>query len=334
VEARHLRYALALAEHQHFGRAAAAVGIAQPPLSKQIADLEREVGTRLFDRTPAGVFPTAAGEAFLARARRALTEMGAAATDAGRAARGEVGRLRIGFVGSALLELLPAVLGRFTHDHDNVRLEMHEMSSTRSAAALVEGEVDVSIGRGAPRGVGAETLLSVTAGRDNLIAVVGRSHPYCGQPSVRVDQLRQQPLIVAPSADEPATIAKVRALLEPSSDADASSANASADRLTEARDVHTIVGLAACGIGVGLGPACMRAIRRPDAWFCEVLPHCPLPDLVLSVRAADRSPVLAAFLDTCKPAIPLSAPLWTPSVERQAEPYFTGTDRRGSRYRS
>src|ERR1700737_4714585 len=67
VELRHLRYALALAEHQHFGRAAEAVGIAQPPLSKQIAALEREVGTALFDRTPRGVYPTAAGEAFLAR---------------------------------------------------------------------------------------------------------------------------------------------------------------------------------------------------------------------------------------------------------------------------
>ena len=72
MELRHLRYALALAEHQHFGRAAEAVGIAQPPLSKQIAALEREVGTALFDRTPRGVYPTPAGEAFLARARRVL----------------------------------------------------------------------------------------------------------------------------------------------------------------------------------------------------------------------------------------------------------------------
>ncbi|MGH3098491.1 MAG: LysR family transcriptional regulator, partial [Streptosporangiales bacterium] len=79
MEARHLRYAIALAEQQHFGRAAKAIGIAQPPLSKQIAALESELGTRLFDRTPRGAFPTAAGEAFLARARRSLAEMAAAA---------------------------------------------------------------------------------------------------------------------------------------------------------------------------------------------------------------------------------------------------------------
>lgn len=91
MEARHLRYAVALAEHAHFGRAATALGIAQPPLSKQIAALEREVGARLFDRTRRGVFPTAAGTAFLVRARAALAEIGAASVDAARAARGESG---------------------------------------------------------------------------------------------------------------------------------------------------------------------------------------------------------------------------------------------------
>jgi DNA-binding transcriptional LysR family regulator len=288
VEARHLRYALALAEHQHFGRAAAAVGIAQPPLSKQIADLEREVGARLFSRTPAGVFPTAAGDAFLNHARRALEEMSAATADAGRAARGEVGRLRIGFIGSALLELLPSVLGRFGREHPHVRLGLHEMSTARSASALVAGEVDIAVGRGAPRGAGAESLHSVTVGRDNLVAVVGLGHPHAGRPSVRVDQLRQQPLIVAPVSDEPATMAGVLTLL----------GDPGLVGITEARDVHTIIGLAACGIGVGLGPACMRVAVRPDTWLCEVAPKVALPDLVLSFRAADPSPVLAAFLDT------------------------------------
>src|SRR5919201_4738816 len=120
METRHLRYALALAEHQHFGRAAASLGIAQPPLSTQIAALEREIGERLFDRTSRGVFPTAAGDAFLARARTALAEMSLARIDAGRAARGETGRLRIGFTGSALLDPLPGVLGRFRRTHPAV----------------------------------------------------------------------------------------------------------------------------------------------------------------------------------------------------------------------
>ncbi|MDQ0779609.1 DNA-binding transcriptional LysR family regulator [Streptomyces aurantiacus] len=296
MEARHLRYALALAEHEHFGRAAGALGIAQPPLSKQIADLEREVGARLFDRTRQGVFPTAAGDAFLTRARRALDEIAAAVVEAGRAARGETGRLRLGFIASALLEPLPTVLGRFGRERPDVRLELHEMATSRSTAALVAGELDVAITLGRPRGAGAERLVSVPIGHDHLIAVVSTVHPYAGQPSVSVDQLRQQPLIVAPGEDEPVIVAGLRTLLGEDS--------AALGGATVARDIHTIIGLAASGVGVGLGPSRMLAAPRPGAWFCEVTPRTPLPDLVLSFTARDRSPALNAFLDTIRKNCP------------------------------
>ncbi|GGX85722.1 LysR family transcriptional regulator [Streptomyces minutiscleroticus] len=299
MEARHLRYALALADHQHFGRAAAALGIAQPPLSQQIAALERELGARLFDRTARGVFPTAAGEAFLVRARQALAEMAAAVSDAGRAARGETGRLRLGFIGSALLELLPSLLNRFARGHPDVRLGLQEMSTCRSAAALLAGELDVAVGRGAPRGAGAEDLVSVTVGRDRLVAVVGAAHPFAGQAEVSVEQLRGEHLIVAPADEEPLVAARLAALLGEGADSPARTGG-----ITEARDVHTIIGLASCGIGVGLGPACMRAAARRGTWVCEVSPRVELPELVMSFRARDRSPVLAAFLDTTREVCP------------------------------
>ncbi|MGW2331395.1 LysR family transcriptional regulator [Streptomyces sp. NPDC001700] len=299
MEARHLRYALALADHRHFGRAAASLGIAQPPLSQQIAALERELGARLFDRTARGVFPTAAGEAFLARARRALAEMSGAVSDAGRAARGETGRLRLGFIGSALLELLPSLLGRFIRERPEVRLGLHEMSTCQSATALLGGELDISIGRGAPRGAGAEELVSLTVGRDQLVAVVGAAHPFAGQPRVTVEQLRGQHLIVAPEDEEPVVAGWLDALL-----GDGTGAAAPGGGVTDARDVHTIIGLASCGVGVGLGPACLRAAPRPGTWVCEVSPRVELPDLVMSFRAQDRSPVLAAFLDTARELCP------------------------------
>ncbi|MFF9732123.1 LysR family transcriptional regulator [Streptomyces albidoflavus] len=279
MEARHLRYAVALAEHAHFGRAATALGIAQPPLSKQIAALEREVGARLFDRTRRGVFPTAAGTAFLVRARAALAEIGAASVDAARAARGESGRLRLGFIASALLDPLPGVLRRFSRERPGVRLDLHEMASSRSSAALADGELDVAVTLGRPRGIGAERLVSVPVGHDHLVAVVGSGHPYAGRRSVAVAQLLHQPLILASGEDEPAAAV--------------------------ARDVHTVIGLAACGVGVGLGPSRMLAAPRPGTWFCEVTPRTPLPDLVLSFSPEDRSPVLDAFLDVVRANCPV-----------------------------
>jgi DNA-binding transcriptional LysR family regulator len=290
MEARHLRYALALAEHQHFGRAAASLGIAQPPLSTQIAGLEREVGERLFERTPRGVFPTAAGDAFLVRARRALEEMTSATVDAGRAARGETGRLRIGFIGSALLDPLPSVLAPFRRAHPEVALTMTEAASPESTAALLAGTLDVAVGRGAPVGPGAETLVTVAIKTDDLVAVVAATHPLAGQRQIGIEQLLGERLIISPPGSEPWVAAVLRELFPAQSLEDA----------INARDVHTIVGLAACEAGVGLGPSSIRRIDRRDVRFCRVTPPVRLPDLHLSFRAHDRSPVLAAFLQVLR----------------------------------
>ncbi|MFI5589444.1 LysR family transcriptional regulator [Amycolatopsis sp. NPDC051758] len=292
MEARHLRYALALADHQHFGRAAASLGIAQPPLSAQIAAVEREVGERLFDRTSRGVFPTAAGAAFLARARRALDEMTAARVEAGRAARGETGLLRMGFIGSALLDPLPGVLGRFRKNRPDVRLDLREMSSPQAAAALVAGDLDVAVGRGNPRGAGAENLVTVPIGADHLVAVVGTAHPFAGHAEIRLEQLAAEHLIMSAPEQEPAVAAHLRTLFGPDATV--------LDAATTSRDVHTIIGLAACGVGVGVGPARMRLVTRKDISFCDIAPRFRLPDLQMSFRAAESSPVLAAFLDVVR----------------------------------
>ena len=278
MDVRQLRYALALAEHQHFGRAAAAVGIAQPPLSKAIAQLEGEVGFRLFDRTRQGVFPTAAGEALLARARRIDQELTAAALDAQRAARGETGSLRIGFISSALLSLLPPVLRRFRAEHPEVRLQLQEMVTVESSRALVAGELDVIICRGAPRGRGVQQLVSVAVSRDYLIGVVSTSHPFAGQQRISLDQLRRQPLVIAPPQDEPAVIKTMRDVLPDLG---------AWPGVTHAANAQTIMGLAACGFGVGLCPQDVRTAPRPDTWMCRYpsAGRPAQPDVGIPIRA-------------------------------------------------
>ncbi|GAB3668106.1 LysR family transcriptional regulator [Actinocorallia lasiicapitis] len=294
MEARHLRYALALAEHRHFGRAAAALGIAQPPLSKQIADLERKVGAPLFRRTGHGVFPTAAGEALLRRARIVIAEMEAIGGDVGRAARGESGELRLGFVGSALIDLLPAVLGRFGTERPRVRLRLEERSSAGCAAALAEGALDAILTRGAPRGSNVERMRSVTVGHDRLVALLPRAHPLAGPGPIELDRLRGLTLITAPPDEEPATAATLPAF-DPG-------------RIIHARDVHTIAGLVACGVGVGIGPSCVRRVIRPDVRVRDIAPEVDLPPLMLSYRDDDPSPVLDAFLAVVRAVRPSAGP--------------------------
>src|SRR5829696_2311030 len=130
MELRHLRYFVAVAEELHFGRAASRLRIAQPPLSRQIRDLEREVGTALFERVPRGVELTPAGRAFLPEARQTLSQAERAQRTAQRAGRGEIGRLRVGFVEAAAYSgILPDVLGFFRMHLPNIGLSLFEMDA-------------------------------------------------------------------------------------------------------------------------------------------------------------------------------------------------------------
>jgi DNA-binding transcriptional LysR family regulator len=311
MDVRQLRYALALAEHQHFGRAAAAVGIAQPPLSKAIAQLEGEVGARLFDRTRQGVFPTAAGEALLARARRIDQELTAAALDAQRAARGETGSLRIGFNNSAMLSMLPPVLRRFRVEHPEVRLSLEEMVTVESSRALVAGELDAIVCRGAPRGPGVQQLVSVAVSRDYVIGIVNTGHPFAGQQRISLDQLRRQPLVVALPEDEPAIRKTLR---------DVFPDLGGWPGVTYAGDTQTIMGLAACGFGVGLGPQDMRTAARSDTWMFDIRPRVALPSLTLAFRSDHRSPSLSALLAVVAETCPVARSALMGLQHSRAEP--------------
>src|ERR1700730_14281889 len=112
MELRHIRYFLAVAEERHFTRAAAKVGIGQPPLSQQIKDLEAEIGTPLFRRLAHGAELTAAGEAFLEGVKEMPALAERATKAAQRAARGETGSPRVGFTASAAVHTVRAVCRR------------------------------------------------------------------------------------------------------------------------------------------------------------------------------------------------------------------------------
>src|SRR5918998_2446596 len=146
MELRHLRYFVAVAEELNFGRAAARLHIAQPPLSRQIRDLEREVGAPLFERVPRGVELTPAGKAFLPEARLTLAQAERAQRTAERAARGETGRLRVGFVEAATYSgILPDVLGFFRMHLPNIGLSLFELTSPQQDEALREGRIDLGL---------------------------------------------------------------------------------------------------------------------------------------------------------------------------------------------
>src|SRR5512145_2691290 len=145
MELRHLRYFVAVAEALSFARAARALNLSQPPLSRQIRALEEELGTALFARTKRSVALTPAGAALLPDARRLLREADALRVGARKHALGEVGTLALGFIGMAAYNVLPDLLPAFHRAHPGVRLALREATSDVLLAALRQGEIDAGV---------------------------------------------------------------------------------------------------------------------------------------------------------------------------------------------
>ena len=147
MELRHLKYFIAVAEELHFGRAAQRLCIAQPPLSRQIKLLEEEIGVVLLERTKRRVVLTTAGEIFLADAKVSVAQAEGAIRNAQRAARGEIGKLAIGFVHSAGYNKIPLLFRLMHTRYPEVSLSLDEMTIEEQEEALRTNQIDVGIVR-------------------------------------------------------------------------------------------------------------------------------------------------------------------------------------------
>jgi DNA-binding transcriptional LysR family regulator len=182
-----------LAEELHFGRAAQRLAISQPPLSLNIQQLEASVGAPLFTRNSRGVQLTAAGQAFVPAARGLLAQASAAAREARDVAEGQSGQLQIGFAGTMLYCGLPQILSRFQLSHPRLRLVLRELSSTEQLSELLRDRLDVGFVHTPRVPPGFEQILVAS---QPLVACLPENHPLARAPSLRLQDLQGQSLVV------------------------------------------------------------------------------------------------------------------------------------------
>ncbi|MEV0643929.1 LysR substrate-binding domain-containing protein [Phytomonospora sp. NPDC050363] len=199
VSSRRLRYFVTLAEELHFSRAAARLFLTQQALSKQIRELEDEVGARLVRRTTRAVALTEAGEVFLASAREALAAIGAGVDAARRVHQGEAGTLRLGFVIGAALELTTPLLRAFAERHPGITLDMHESGFGDPTAGLADDRSDVALIR---LPVSAPDVESQPLFTEPLVVAVPLGHPFAARTEVTATEVAAEP-IVAGRCDDP-----------------------------------------------------------------------------------------------------------------------------------
>src|SRR3954467_7850492 len=177
MELSDFRAFVAVAEELHFGRAAGRIGMQQPPLSRLIQRVERELGVKLFERTNRRVELTPAGKVLLERGRRVIEQAELAINATQRAARGETGSWAVGFVGSATYGVLPEVLRTFRRRYPDVELVLYEMGSTAQQRAVVEGRLQLGFIRTPPEKVGRDpSLAEIAVQREPLVVALPRGH--------------------------------------------------------------------------------------------------------------------------------------------------------------
>jgi DNA-binding transcriptional LysR family regulator len=194
MELRHLRYFVAVAEEQNVTRAAARLHVSQPPLTRQIHDLEEELGVELFERAGRSIRLTRAGRVFLTGARAALRRVDDAVRAVRATAEGGRDEIHIGYAPTPSAALLPAVLRAFRKAAPRVRVVMHDLSSPEMLAGLREGRIQAAFmmqpSRTAARGIRFQALRTLP-----VVVAVPPDHPFARRSAVSMSEVQAEPLV-------------------------------------------------------------------------------------------------------------------------------------------
>lgn len=288
MELRHIRYFLAVAEEGSFTRAAARIGIGQPPLSLQIKDLEAEVGALLFHRVPHGAELTEAGAAFRDAVATMPGQAASAIRAAQRAARGETGSLGLGCIGSGVINpLVSSAIRAFRRAHPEVELKLEEASSGVLAAHVRDGRLGAAILR--PDRDEAKDLRHYVLAEDALLAALPTGHRLAAvKGAIDLAEFRTETILItareigAGLYDTVASACRVGGF-EPRFD-------------ESAPQIATLLSLVAAEFGVSLLPASMRRFVVPGVEFRALAGRPASLPLSVAIRRNERSQLVKSFV--------------------------------------
>jgi DNA-binding transcriptional LysR family regulator len=289
MELRHLRYFAAVADELHFGRAAARLHIAQPPLSQQIRQLEGELGFELFVRAHRRVRLTEAGRAFLGDARGILSRVEQATENARRVARGEAGGLAVGFIASATYGLVPALVQEFRRRHPGVALSLSELSTEEQLQALRTGAIQLGLGRppADDPSLAIEPLLD-----EPLELALHAGHPLARARTVPLRAIAEEPFILFPRLPRPGWADVVLGHCR--------EAGFKPQVVYEAMELSTALAMVAAGVGVTLVPASVRTLHARGLVYRPLSAPAPTTRLIALYGREGAPPAVARFVDVAR----------------------------------
>jgi DNA-binding transcriptional LysR family regulator len=285
MELRHLRYFVAAAETLNFTRAAKHLHVSQPPLSRQIQDLEREIGAALFDRDRNKLKLTAAGEYFLQEAKKILTQAHQAARLAKAAADGKAGRLTIAFLSPLGGLFLPRVIRSFRQRLPLADVDLCEMVPRMQLEALLDNQIDLAFVPKAEAASGSEFAIEPVVAVELRVAIA-LDHPLAKLRRIPIARLEGEQFIILKKSAAPATHDLLLGICR--------SSGFEPDVVRQSDRAQSILDLVAAGIGVSIVPEHFQRYQS-DLVLRALTPKPPRVPLCMVWRRNDRSPMLRTF---------------------------------------
>ena len=285
-ELRHLVYFHEVARHLHFRKAGEALALAQPALSRQIAQLEKSLGTPLFIRSRRRVELTPAGRALAERIEPLLRTLKRLPDDVRAVAEGEIGHVRVAFTGLAMATVLPKILREFHRQHPGIRLELTESPTSAQLIALQAGDIACGFFHPDAPTAGLRTKLLL---REHNGVLLPAAHPFAKRPGLRLRDLATTPFVLFPRAHNPGFYDRILAAF--------SAAGISPRIAEEVWPRANGVGLVRAGLGATFMTPSEAQHHPPEVVFRELKGPAPESRLMLGWRQPpEPEPALAAFL--------------------------------------
>jgi DNA-binding transcriptional LysR family regulator len=298
IDLKQLRYFLAVAEEKSFSRAAERLHISQPPLSQQIMKLESELGVKLFARTTRTFELTVAGKALMSEASELLAKMRMTIDTIRQIDRGEVGRLRVGIVGSAMWGPIPSLLEEFQTKFPRVTWTLHDLGPTLQYEALRAKQVDVGFWR-EPKldedDLKQDNLRQELCFREDVCVAINEHHPLAKEESIELMDIADEPMLTLAldKSSFPRYLIQccVKAGFQPTI-------------FQEASEPQTLLAMVGAGLGVALLPETTSRIGWPGVVFLPIRSNPPSANLYITYTTLDDAPVVRAFLNILNPSKP------------------------------
>ena len=287
MELRHLRYFVTVVEEQSFTKAAERLFIAQPPLSRQIQNLEAELGVQLFERGSRPLKTTEAGQFFYQHALKLLANAAEIKTMTKRVGLVEK-TMTMGFVGSLLYGLLPRIVYMFRMQNPQLKIELIEMNTKEQIEALKEGRIDVGFGR---LRISDPAIRRVLLRPEPLMVAVHSSHPLMKRKNegVHLADLIEEPLFLYPNYNKPNFSTHVTGLF--------SEYGLQPKYLKEVRELQLALGLVAASEGICIVPESARSIQLSHLNFIPLLDSDAISPIFMTIRNMDESEDIRSLFD-------------------------------------